>query len=152
MLFTSIGTMRGRRSRPMRQRDANAVVELEPVRHRRLEALAHRFAHDVERERRVTGRRDAEAFHPRLWRAFVRLSHANADRRDVIEKEIRPMVGRDDDERVGPRGSDALPELGESALEPLLLVLRQRFPLAHEKRPVAGRVGADQASHRAACG
>ena len=33
------------------------------------------------------------------------------------------------------RAARALPELGESALEPLLLVLRQRFPLAHEKRP-----------------
>jgi hypothetical protein len=121
------------------------------VRHGRLEALLHHFAHDVKRERGVTGDFPVrKRLHPRLGRAFIRLADADADRGHVIEEEIRPVVRRDRDQHIGLRRGDALPKPLESALEPLFLALWQRIPLPDEKRTMARGVGADQASHRAA--
>jgi len=135
------------------QRDADAVIQLQAVRQRRLEAAAHRLIGEMHRQAGMAGDRLVrEGLHPQLGRALVLLAHADAYGRIVIEKEVRPMVGRHDDQHVGLRRAESAAELAERGAHPGFFVLRNSIPLAHDERSVARGEGADQASHGSIAG
>ena len=52
-----------------------------------------------------------------LDRPFVRIGHAHAIGRHVVHEEIREVLGRDDDERVGTRRFEARAQLAELRVE-----------------------------------
>ena len=126
------------------------MVELEAVRQRRLEIAVERGFEQMAPERGVALEALARKhlFHERLGRAVVLVADADADRRQVADEEIDPVIGRDDDEEVRPARLEPPPDLVEAGRQPVAMVLRHCFPIPRDDRPVTGRESADEISHR----
>src|SRR5262252_4869224 len=132
------------------ERDASAVVELEAVRQRRLEIAVERGFEQMASERGVALEALARKhlFHERLGRAVVLVADADADRRQIADEEVDPVIGRDDDAQVRPARREAAPDLVEAGGQPVAVISRHRLPVPRDDRPMAGRERAHEISHR----
>src|SRR6266446_5062594 len=132
------------------ERDASAVVELEAVRQRRLEIAVERGFEQMAPERGVA----LEAlvrkhlFHERLGRAVVLVADADADRRQIADEEVDPVIGRYDDEQVRSARLEAAPDLVEGGRQPVAVVARHGLLVPRDDRPMTGREHAHEISHR----
>src|SRR5262249_56147927 len=68
-------------------------------------------------------------FHERLGRAVVLVADADADRRQVADEEVDPMIRRDDDEQVRPARLEPPPDLVEGGRQPVAVIARHRLPI-----------------------
>ena len=128
------------------ERNAGAVVKLEAVRERRLEIAVERGLEQMTPERRVALQplvREHLA-HERLGRPVVLVADADADRRQVADEEVDPVIGRDDDQQIGPAGAQPPADLVEAGGEPPALAFRQRVPITRDNRPMACRERTDE--------
>src|SRR5262245_47531634 len=87
-------------------------------------------------------------FHERLGRAVVLVADADADRWQVADEEVDPVIGADDDEQVRPAGLEPPPDLVEAGRQPVAVVSRHRLPIPRDDRPVTGREHTHEISHR----
>jgi hypothetical protein len=83
----------------------------------------------------------------RLGWPVVLSADADAERREVVEKEIDPMVRRHDHQHVRPRGAQAIADAPEALLDRRPRRRRQAVPLAGDHRPVTGGENSGQFSH-----
>src|SRR5215469_5289559 len=105
------------------------------VRYRGLEILRERGCSDMLAEGRVpVDRAIGELAHERLGRALMGFAHTDTDARQIIEKEIRPMIGRQLDDYIGPCGIHASAELAISRGHLRAARLRQKMPIARDQR------------------
>src|SRR5262249_21521936 len=132
------------------ERDASAVVELEAVRQRGLEIAVERGFEQMTPERGVALEALARKhlFHERLGRAVVLVADADADRRQVADEEVDPVIGRDDDKQVRTARLEPPPDLVEGGRQPVAVIARHRLPIPRDDRPVTGREHANEISHR----
>ena len=80
--------------------------------------MVARMRGDVLSERSVPGHLFVwKRGEPRLRRAGVGFADANANRRQVIQKKIHPVVGRNHDQHIGPCRVDAAAEFGTAQAE-----------------------------------
>src|SRR6266446_4936397 len=105
------------------ERDASAVVALE--------ALAWKHL-----------------FHERFGRAVVLVADADADRRQIADEEVDPVIGRYDDEQVRSARLEAAPDLVEGGRQPVAVIARHGLPVPRDDRPMTGREHAHEISHR----
>ena len=103
---------------------------------------------DVLRQRRVSGHLPVrKRTQPRLRRAVVRLAHADANGRQVVDEKIHPVIGRDHNQHIGACGVDAPAQFRERTGQRVFARSRKTIPTANDHRPVTGRVDADEFSH-----
>ena len=88
-----------------------------------------------------------DRLHERFGRAFVFIADANAERRDIVEEKITPVIGGMDDQNVGSGRLDALAELREFFIQPGTVFGIHGFPHARDIRRVPRRETPDQLSH-----
>src|SRR5262252_9176495 len=88
-----------------------------------------------------------ECFHEGLGRAFMCFADADANARQIVQKEIHPMIGRKLDDHIGPRSGDTAPKLAVSARDLVAARLRQQMPVACDERCMTCRKSADELSH-----
>src|SRR5246127_3350588 len=132
------------------ERDASTVIELEAVRQRRLEIAVERGFGQMGPERGVALEALARKhlFHERFGRAVVLVADADADRRQIADEEVDPVIGRDDDEQVRSARLEAAPDLVEAGRQPVAVVARHGLPVPRDDRPMTGREHAHEISHR----
>src|SRR5262249_10177513 len=111
--------------------------ELEAVRQRRLEIAVERRFEQMASERGVALEALARKhlFHERLRRAVVLVADADADRRQIADEEVDPVIGRYDDEQVGPARLEAAPDLVEAGGQPVPVISRHRLPVSIAASP-----------------
>jgi hypothetical protein len=118
------------------QRHHDAVVELPFFRVGHVHRL-HHFADQALRQRGVAGHPgllDAEPL--RVFdRALVAVGHADRIGRHVVHEEVREVLGRDDDHRVGLRRAHGFAEAMELRVE---LVLHRRVGQVGAARDAGG--------------
>jgi hypothetical protein len=126
------------------------VVELEAMRQRGFEIAIERGLQQVPAEGGVAFEPFARKhlLHEWLRRAVVLLADADADRGQVADEEIDPVIGRDHDEQVRPAGLEPPPELVKAGGQPVPVIPRHRFPIPCDDRPVTGGECAHEISHR----
>ena len=131
------------------ERNAGAMVKLEPVRERGFEIAIERGFEQVAPERRVALEPlvREHLFHERLGRTVMLVADADAYGRQVADEEVDPMIGRDDDKQVGPGRLEPPPDLIEPGRQPVAMAGRHRLPIACDDRAVAGREDPDEISH-----
>ncbi|MCD6075997.1 MAG: hypothetical protein K0Q70_2880 [Rhodospirillales bacterium] len=77
----------------------------------------------------------------------MHFAHADADGRQIVDEEIRPVIGCDLDDHVGFGGAQLPAEFAVSRGQAILGGLGQDVPIARDQRRVAGGVGCDDFSH-----
>ena len=79
----------------------------------------HHLADEPSGERGIAGNRGARDAQPLgiLDRSLVLIGHADREGGHVVHEEIREMLGRDDHQRVGPRGLETLAHAAVGAVE-----------------------------------
>src|SRR5262249_35413614 len=105
--------------------------------------------HDVMAEAGMPGesRMMKDLFQERLRRPIVFGTDANAERREIVEEKVHPMIRGDDDQHVGPRRHHPLADLAETLLDRSPWGRRETIPFARDHRAVARRIDADKTSH-----
>src|SRR5437899_2589066 len=73
---------------------------------------------------------------------------AGADRRQIADEEVDPVIGRDDDEQIRSARLEAAPDLVEGGRQPVAVVARHGLPVPRDDRPMTGREHAHEISHR----
>ena len=118
--LTRIGTIGSPRSTPMRQSGMQVPwSSLQPVRQRGLEIVVERGLQQMppERDMALEPPVRIDLLHERLGRAVVLLADADADRRQIADEEIDPVVGRDHDQQIRPAGREPPSDLVEAGRE-----------------------------------
>jgi hypothetical protein len=125
----------GASSQPMRQRRIEIVIErgLQKMPSERGVALEHRMRIDL--------------LHERFRRPVVLVADADADRRQIVDEEVDPVIRRHHDENVGPAGAQPPPDLVEGRRQFGAMVARHGLPVAGNDRSMAGRENTDEFSH-----